>query len=144
MITIYLNECGYFITGGDLKIIQRSSPVMKEIAHYLVLIRALQEIIRTKVIDDVVVYNDSRLVEEINGFIEPFNDSNKILVNAIRRQLLPLVRGTVFFRKKAVNAIIAETQDELLLKQKPDIPEKIINKNKRVEKFKKGWFKWKK
>ena len=51
--------------------------------------------------EGVVVYNDSRLIEEINGVISPLDDTHNKWLEIIRRRILPQLRSHVLFRKKS-------------------------------------------
>jgi hypothetical protein len=109
MITVFFNETGYYVVGGGIEIAQScppaltesGSPVFLTIHHtYWMLFRALKEIQGKKSQDDVMVYNDSRIIEEMNGVVEPFDDTCDRWQKAIRRNVLPSIRSCVLFRKK--------------------------------------------
>lgn len=126
MITIYFNETGYYVIGGGIEIAQScppaltesGSPVFHPLHHtYWMLFRALKDVQGKKTQEDVMVYNDSRIIEEMNGIAEPFDETCGRWQKAIRRNVLPAIRACVLFRKKPSGFIgerVVEGQKTLL------------------------------
>jgi len=114
MICIYLNGNGYYITGDGIEIALSCSPNLDEHGEpfypehchiYAVLSRALNELRGQELPGEVMVYNDSRVVDEMNGAVSPLDDLGAEFRNRIRREIMPDIGGTVFFRKKNTHAI---------------------------------------
>lgn len=114
MIVVYFNESGYYIVGGGIEVAQSCPPALTEsgspifltLHHtYWMLFRALKELQGKSVSEDVVVYNDSRIIEELNGVADPFDETCQRWLNAIRRKLIPAVRSCVLFRKKPMGFV---------------------------------------
>jgi hypothetical protein len=105
MLQVFFNHSGYFITGETFEASQKVSPrldtqgkpLFDPLQHlYAVLARALQDL-RGTTCEDIMVYNDTRLIEEVNGVINPLFPA---MTNHVRRVLVPSVKGCVLFRKK--------------------------------------------
>lgn len=109
MAEVYFNQLGYYIVGDEIEIARSCPPltrggetVLTPIQHlYAVLISALHELVATgRLQDDVTVYNDSRLIEDMQGetpLDKTCSDSRQYL----KRDLIPQVPSTVWFRKKS-------------------------------------------
>jgi len=102
MIVVYFNETGYYVVGGGIEIAQScpqaltesGTPIFLALHHtYWMLYRALKELQGKEMGEDVVVYNDSRIIEEMNGVAEPFDNICDRWQKAIRRKLLPAIRS---------------------------------------------------
>ena len=140
MITVFFNEQGYYITGENVNIARRCSPaltdrgdrVFQPIHHqYKVLFLALKELFNTS--DDIMVYNHSRIIDEINGLIEPLDSTCKKWVEVFRRHTLPQVRALVFFRKKCVDTEVESAHDTMLSKLPVDKRLEIAREMEAVE-----------
>ena len=130
MIKVFFNEEGYYISGDDVNIARRCSPaltdkgdpIFQSIHHqYKVLYLALGELTDTS--DDIIVYNQSRIIDELNGTIDPLDSSCKEWVDVLRRNTIPNVRGLIFFRKKNVDAEVTSGHKKML--NQIDIDEKM-------------------
>lgn len=116
MIRVFFNEDGYFITGEGVEISRRFSPaltsngdrIFQTLHHtYKIAYEALRELRDLAIKDDVIVYNDSRIIDEINGFVKPLDYNCDEWLKIIRRDILPRIKAVVFFRKKSGNDILA-------------------------------------
>ncbi len=126
MIIVFFNEDGYHAAGSNVEIARRCFPALTNrgdrifppIHHeYKVLSLALNEFANQEVSEDVMVYGDSRIIDELNGDIEPMDETCKDWLQTINRDTLPYVRGVVFFRKKPLNevaAAIRAAQDQMM------------------------------
>ena len=126
MIVVYFNETGYYVVGGGIEIAQScpqaltesGTPIFLALHHtYWMLYRALKELQGKEMGEDVVVYNDSRIIEEMNGVAEPFDNICDRWQKAIRRKLLPAIRSCFLFRKKPstfVDENVAKGQTSLI------------------------------
>jgi len=110
MITVYVTKDGYYVAGEGIEAAlkcrpatdERGNPIFNEIHHtYKVLFLALKTVARNSGIQgDVMVYNNSRIVDELNGHVPPMDDVCRKWQQTIRRELVPSIRSLVFFRKK--------------------------------------------
>lgn len=104
---VYFNSTGYYITGNETEVSMSCSPSLDRTGNrlytdaqhlYVVLAKALNEI-RGKDTEEITVFNDSRVIDEMNGVVAPLDDFCKEMCLGIRRSLLPELSGNVFFRK---------------------------------------------
>lgn len=134
MITILFNEYGYFIEGPELRVVQKCSAKQNDIHHlYLVLTKALSEVLDIN--DDIIIYNNSRVIDEINGVIKP--DISELLI-CFRQDILPKIKGVVFFRKKDISQKILSEQSILVKQILPNVQK--TKKRSSILNLKKGWF----
>jgi hypothetical protein len=115
MIIVYVTQDGYFVQGEGVEACLRCSPalddrgnaIFNEIHHtYKVIYMALKEVARKDAIQgDVVVYNDSRIIDELNNVARPMDEVCERWQKCIRREIIPSIRSIVIFRKKAANFI---------------------------------------
>jgi len=114
VIRVFFNEDGFYIAGESVEISRRSSPAVTErgdkifqpIHHtYKILYNALAEIRAMSIQEDVIVYGDSRIIDEVNGYCKPLDETCDQWVKVLRRDILPTVRSVVFFRKKPASQI---------------------------------------
>lgn len=166
MITVFFNEDGYHVTGDGVEATHRCSPaltlrgdrIFQPVHHmYKVLYLALCELRDMNVASDVMVHNDSRIVDEINGLTEPLDETCAQWVRVIRQDILPTILPVVFFRKKPttyVNSIISASQQAMLskadLSQKQNLALREVRireeqeKEKRhrtIQRLRESWFK---
>ena len=132
MISVYLNGNGYYIRGDKIEAALFCSPKLDdngesfypEHCHvYAVLSKALNELRGKDLSDDVMVYNDSRVIDEMNGAVSPLDDLSTEFRDRIRREILPEVGANIFFRKKNAQAIrqqVALGKNTLV-----DVPNKV-------------------
>jgi signal peptidase I len=116
---------------------------------------ALREVARNKgVKGDVLVYNDSRIVDELNGQIQPLDDICRKWQQLIRRELVPSIRSLVFFRKKhgdyvqtkvEIGASMLSTNDPVVLRDIANKAEVVKTQQARslkarvLDRFKRTW-----
>lgn len=114
MITVFINSKGYYIKGNGIEIALSCSPKLDSAGQpfydehfqlYAILAKALNALRQREMLEDVMVYNDTRLIDEMNGVLQPLNSTSAEFRNGIRRQILPEINGTVFFRKKSKHLI---------------------------------------
>jgi hypothetical protein len=114
VIRVFFNEDGFYIAGESVEISRRSYPAVTErgdkifqsIHHtYKILYNALVEIRSISIQEDVVVYGDSRIIDEVNGYCQPLDDTCDQWVKILRRDIIPTIRSVVFFRKKPASQI---------------------------------------
>ena len=165
MITVFFNEDGYYIAGEGVHVARRLHPactdrgdkIFPQIHHtYKIIYLALCEIRDMSVKEDVMVYNDSRIIDEINHVIEPFDQSCEVWLNILQRHVIPAIRSVIFFRKKPTNQIketIATSHKDLLVQLDARTREDIMaaeynisqrlettRKQKLIKRFKQSWF----
>lgn len=165
MIRIFFNGDGYFVSGEGVEISRRCSPALTErgdlifqpIHHqYKILYLALTELRHLHLKEDVIVYNDSRVIDEVNGHVQPQDTSCTEWLNAIKRHAIPNIKPIVFFRKKSsfdVKAAIDSMHYSMLEKVSDKCLQGLLekeiksraetaSKNKRtlLQRFKKNWF----
>lgn len=128
MITVFVNEDGYYVTGENVDVTQRCSPALTahgdpifQVIHhvYKVLWLALCEIRDMNIRDDIMVYNDSRIIDEINGTVEPIDTTCGKWLEMFNRHTIPSIKSVVFFRKKpttTVNKTINDAHSTMLIK----------------------------
>ena len=160
MIVSYLNKNGYYIGGSDLEIIRSLSPSLNSkgeplfhpLHHlYMVLASLLLELQGPKTSEDIIVYNDGRIIEELTGMIEPMDNICREFIKNIRGRIIPRLTGHIVFRKKSyevINQKIKNAQQILNVRErdqkiKPNIAfvTKLFEENKRnrVKKFRATW-----
>jgi hypothetical protein len=126
MILVFVTKDGYYVAGEGVEASfkcspatdERGYPIFNEIHHtYKVLFLALREVARKRDIQgDVLVYNDTRIVDELNGDVQPLDDVCRKWQQTIRRELVPAIRSLVFFRKKNAEYIKSQVKSgEVLL-----------------------------
>lgn len=126
MITVFVTKDGYYVAGEGVEASfkcspatdERGHPIFNEIHHtYKVLWLALKEVARKQSIQgDVMVYNDSRIIDELNSQLPPLDDTCRRWQQTIRRELVPAIRSLVFFRKKAAEYVKSKVKaGEVLL-----------------------------
>ena len=117
MIRVFFNEDGFYVAGESVEISRRSVPATTErgdkifqpIHHtYKIVYNALSELRSLGIQEDVIVFSDSRIIDEINGYCQPLDEVCDIWVKKLRRDVLPTIRSVVFFRKKP-SSFIKET-----------------------------------
>jgi len=121
MITVFVTKDGYYVAGEGVEASfkctpatdERGHPIFNEIHHtYKVLFLALKEVARKQGIQgDVMVYNDSRIIDELNSQVPPLDDTCRRWQQTIRRELVPTIRSLVFFRKKTAEYVKAKVRD---------------------------------
>lgn len=152
MITVFVTKEGYYVAGEGVEASfkcspatdERGNPIFNEIHHtYKVLFLALKEVARKQSIQgDVLVYNDSRIVDELNGHIKPLDDVCRKWQEAIRRELVPTIRSLVFFRKKTGEFVKSQVKiGESILINDPAILRELASKLDTVEREKAHSFK---
>lgn len=157
MISLFFNETGYSVQGDGIEIVQSCSPavdtdgnrVFNPIHHlYGVCFRALQELVSFSSIEDITVYNDSRVIDELNGVATPNDSTCGHWHSVINRSVLPTIKACVLFRKKSpdyVAARIRTAQDKSIVVIDPNelIRANKVNdinrRTKKVQSFKEQW-----
>lgn len=165
MITVFFNGDGYLVTGEGVEAARRCSPalttrgdlIFQSIHHaYKVLYLALCEVRAMNTMEDVMIYNDSRIIDEINGVVEPLDSTCGDWLQILKRDVIPTVRSVVFFRKRSashVNSTVESAHDRMLSKldsrTRQEIAEResktrktqLKTRNKRlVDRLKQSWF----
>lgn len=164
MITVFFNESGYCIDGEGVEIARRCSPALTERGDrifqrshhmYKVLHLALREFPDIPVQEDVMVYNASRIIDELNGRIAPLDDTCQEWLNSIKRDLVPAIKSVVFFRKKPESQVRAsiddahqdvlgtltrQERDKLIESRTTDIEKRVSARKQNVlNNFKQNW-----
>lgn len=144
MITVFFNEDGYYVTGESVESAQRCSPaltvrgdrIFQPIHHtYKVLYLALCEVRDMDVMDDVMVYNDSRIIDEINGLVEPLDDTCGIWLQTMKRDVIPTIRSVVFFRKKPtthVNTTVTSSHGRMIRELDPKQRQELAERDAKI------------
>ena len=165
MITVFLNEDVYYVTGENVDVVRRCSPALTDhgdrifqvIHHvYKVLYLALCEVHEMNIGDDVMVYNDSRIIDEINGVVEPLDTTCDKWLKILNRNTIPSIRSVVFFRKKPatrVNLAVTEAHERMLVKLSGQEQQQIADRETKlreahtksrnhnlVDRLRKTWF----
>jgi hypothetical protein len=131
VISVFVNQCGYFIQGGGFEI-ARSCPrddCNSELYHeYKILLIALTELIGKKQNEDIIVYNNTRIIDEMNGSVPPLDDTCLSWQRCIRREILPHITSIVFFAKKSLEYINHTINDgfQMLLDVDPQLKQKAL------------------
>lgn len=114
MIRVFFNEEGYYIAGENVEISRRFSPAITDRGDkifqsihctYKILYSALCELKQIHIKEDIMVYGDNRIIDEINGICLPLDDSCDQWLKIIRRHIVPSIRSVIFFRKKPFDQI---------------------------------------
>jgi len=166
MIVVFFTEDGYYMAGEGIEIARSCSPALTErgdrifqpLHHeYKVLYLALSELRSASVINNVMVYGNSRIIDEVNGTIKPLDSTCERWLEIIRRDVVPTIKTEVLFRKKALNVVqrtLIEAHNTLLPQLDRRVLDDIIkteqlyqkkiqysNKQKILQRFKEKWFK---
>jgi hypothetical protein len=126
------------------------SPAFEEEVHhiYAVIFRALQELRDKELTEDIIVYNDTRVMDELGGQVFPEDATSREFYFSIRRKLLPSLDSMVFFRKldakrirakvgHGINTMVNDVSKDMVREK---IETSIKNrKAKVVQKLKDGW-----
>ena len=160
MIKVFFNETGYYTVGEGVEISRRCSPALTErgdqifqpIHHaYRVCFLALKELAYIDVRDDVMVYSDSRIIDEVNGIAKPLDDTCEQWLQTLLRSVVPSIKAVVFFRKKSIGEIQASI-DRGHKKMLPQIDERTAEritksvdktqerKQRAIERLRTKWF----
>lgn len=145
MIAVFVSKEGYYIHGDGVEAALRCSqalddqgnPIFHELHHtYKVMFLALEIVARKQMIHgDVVVYNDSRIIDELNGSIPPLDDVCQRWRQVIRREIMPRVRSIVLFRKRAQDFIAAKMAgvNNLIVQHDPAVMQELAVKSNQME-----------
>lgn len=140
MITVFVSKEGYYIYGDSVEAALRCSPALddcgKPIFHelhhtYKVMFLALQMIAKKgKMDDDIIVYNDSRIVDELNGNVQPLDEVCQRWRQVIRREIIPHIRSIVTFRKRAQTFISSKMMaaENLIMPKDPVALQELAEK----------------
>jgi hypothetical protein len=162
MIIVFFNEYGYSIAGDGIEVSQRCSPalttrgdrIFQPTHHtYKVLYNALCELKNMDVKADVMVYNDSRIIDEINGTVEPLDSTCDEWLKSIKRNIIPSIMSIIFFRKRPTvqvddaialshsHMVSEEEKRKIAKKEENTVEKRIQDRNGRiVSKLKQSWF----
>ena len=140
MISVFINNKGYYIKGNGIEIALSCSPkrndngepLYDEQYHlYAILAKALNNLRHQDIKEDIIVYNDTRMIDEMNGMVRPLDDINASFRDGIRRTILPEISANVFFRKKSqvvlTQHIESAVQSMVSVPNKLKIIDKLIN-----------------
>jgi len=110
-------------------------------------------------VNDIMVYNDSRIIDEINGQIEPLDETCGEWVKTLRQDVIPTVKAVVFFRKKPtnhINSTIASAHGDMLSQMSDEQKRAIAirehhirqaleseQKRKAIQRFQENWLRGK-
>lgn len=112
-VNCYFNESGYYIQSGDNKVCRRVSKKgdTDPLHHTYVVLGAMMSELAGKPLGEPIinVYNDSRLVDDLQG-ASPIDEFCREFLLRLRRDVFPVVHGTIVF-KKASTAAISEAVD---------------------------------
>lgn len=162
MIQIFFTEDGYYMTGEGVEIARRCSPattdrgdrIFQPLHHtYKVLYLALCELRNIKTTEDVMVYGNNRIIEEINGYTEPLDPTCKQWLEILRRRVIPSIAPLIFFRKKPVDEMIRSAHGDMIeqvdkrtlrhiaeQEARREYNVKKERKHKTIKRFKESWF----
>ncbi len=104
MINCYFDDESYYILGKDIEVFstiknEETDPIRRAYWMFLVL---LPELSLEK--DNVTFYNDSRLIDEMNGTVNPLDDWARE-AKRISNQMLTSLYGIALFRKLDSNRL---------------------------------------
>ncbi len=109
MPNLYFNKLGYYVNGDGIEIARScppltfrggDEPVLEPVQHlYAVLIKALLDLKQYDLTEDITVYNDSRIVDEMEGMAS-LDATCTESVRFIRQHIIPVLPTIVWFRKK--------------------------------------------
>lgn len=157
MISVFINNTGYYIKGGGIEIARRcpQSADDSQLYHeYKVLLLALVELKDVKQKEDVAVYNNTRIIDEMNGHTKPLDDACMCWQRCIRREVLSNISSIVFFVKKTSEYIDSNINSgfQILLNVDPTLRQQILEKQEKqnvinqkkkrtsiIDKFRKNW-----
>jgi hypothetical protein len=140
MILVFINNKGYYIKGSKMEIALSCSPKLNDSGEplydeqyhiYAILAKALNNLRQQNLTEDVMVYNDTRMIDEMNGTLRPMDDLNASFRDGIRRTILPEISANVFFRKKS--QAVLEQQIDNARRSLVDIPNKLKIIDKLIE-----------
>lgn len=127
MIECYFNSDGYYMHGEGIESVRRVSPLcdddgtqaFDDLQHqYLVLFAMVGELVQRKLGYKVIrVYNDSRIIDDMNGQ-EPVDDFCMDIRTQLLQRVIPEVDGRIVFQKKPrkeIDDTIGAAQSELLV-----------------------------
>jgi hypothetical protein len=111
LIKCFINADGYYISGEDLEIVRKLTPITENGKQLLDPLQHLYLVMYSALVDlkgitgsQIFVYNDSRIIDDLNG--QPtLNEWFSVVRTMIRQRLLPEINGVVFFRKKPAREI---------------------------------------
>lgn len=153
MIKIFFNDDGYYIIGENIEISRRCFPALTDrgdrifqpLHHaYRICFLALKEIQNSN--DDIMVYSDNRIIDEISGSVTPLDETCQKWRRAILHFIIPSIKSVVFFRKRSsneINANITKGHNKMLaLVANESMFEKQSknNNNRLINKLVKNWF----
>jgi hypothetical protein len=142
MIIAYVNKDGYYIVGQEVECCRKMSPALDQegnqiFSNSLHLYKVLETLLKEDCFssqgqrEEVIIYNDSRLIDEINGNIHPLIVENRAYRDHLRRNIIPLAKGIIFFRKcsaQFLNSMISKGQSKMLNKISDEQKINMINK----------------
>jgi|SRR5689334_10197148 len=145
MITVFVTKEGYYVNGEGVEaslrcspaVDERGNPIFHELHHvYKVMYMALTQVAKAKTIrGDVMVYNDSRIVDELNGEVGPLDEVCQKWRTVIRREIVAHIRSSVLFRKKASDYIVSKVRSghSLLTPEDPALMQAISERLEKTE-----------
>lgn len=134
MIRVFFTEDGYYVTGESIEVTRKCSPALTSrgdriflpLHHeYKVLYLALCEIRNANIMDDVMVYGASRIIDEMNGNTRPLDSTNERWLMVLKRNVLPSIKAIVFFRKKE-SATVQKVLDDAHSKLLPQVDRRTL------------------
>lgn len=140
MIAVFVSKEGYYIHGDGVEAALRCSPaldsegnpIFHELHHtYKVMFLALQLIAKKASIQgDIIIYNDSRIIDELNGSVPPLDEVCERWRQVIRREIIPHIRSIVTFKKRAQDFIASKITggDSLLVIHEPERLKQLVDK----------------
>lgn len=156
----YFNGTGYTISGPDVCLVvklnpltDKNGPIFSDREHlYRVLLALLKEITHVNS-SAIYIYNDSSIIDEMNG-IRPIDEWGGTIVRYIHRNIMPKIQSIVYFNKESISRINHEIlrAEELLSLNEPKRQGKMANyislsqesrkthRRTRVTSFKQTWF----
>ena len=164
MIEVYFDRSGYYITGPNIEVAESFSPltvggemVLTELQHlYVVLYKIFSELTANNSREDIIIYNDSRIVDDMNGIINPLDDICEKTRKYMKRKVIPTIKGIILFRKKSTlfirekiengqKSLIGDVDDDIKKRKISEISGTIKenlrkNQRNRIENFKQDWF----
>ena len=129
MINCYFSDRAYYIVGKELEIYSSLVVAQEDQIHqtYWAFLMLLPELATTK--DNVTFFNDTRLIDDMNGVAAPLDQWTKE-AKRMAGQMLSSLYGIVLFRKLdkiKLDKVLANASEAMIdPKKKNDLATKVV------------------
>lgn len=105
MIKCYVNEDGFYIIGDGVEVARKLTRLMPDTLQHLYAVMYCAMVdLKGRGKDRVFIYNDSRIIDDLNGK-QPLDAWFESVRRMMRQRLLPDIGGVVFFSKKSARNV---------------------------------------